>query len=58
VQPGVVLPAGSGIGDDNPEAVCLEQHAQNVLNRLIVLEDEDEVHRLGHARFPQRLVSR
>jgi hypothetical protein len=47
--PPLLLPAASGgVGDDDPEAVGLEQHAQYVLNRLVVLEDQDEVHGLRH----------
>ncbi len=48
VLPRVLLAARGGVGDHDPEAIRLEQHAQNVLNRLVVLEDQDEVHRLGH----------
>ena len=40
-----------GIGDHDSESVGLEQHAQNVLNRLIVLEDQNQVHRFRHAGF-------
>jgi hypothetical protein len=48
VQPRILLAASGRVGDHDPEAVRLEQHAQNVLNRLVVLEDQHEVHGLGH----------
>jgi hypothetical protein len=43
-----VLTASGGSGDHDSKAVCLEQHAQDILYRLIVLHDQDEVHGLRH----------
>jgi hypothetical protein len=45
----IVLTASGGAGGHDSKAVCLEQHAQNILYRLIILHNQDEVHGLRHS---------
>jgi hypothetical protein len=34
--------------DGDPKAVCLEQHSENIPKSLIVLDQENDMHRIGH----------
>jgi hypothetical protein len=43
-----MLPLRSGTGSDDPKAVGLEQYAENVPKSLIVLDQENDMHRIGH----------
>jgi hypothetical protein len=45
----IVLARGCGTGGNDPKAVGLEQHTQNVPKSLIVLDQENDMHRIGHA---------
>jgi hypothetical protein len=48
MQSSVVLALGSRARDDGPKAVGFEQHPENVTKGLVVLDQEDDMHRIGH----------
>jgi hypothetical protein len=51
MQTRIVLPLGSGAGGDDPKTVGLEQYAEDVPKSLIVLDQENDMHRIGHEPF-------
>lgn len=48
MQSSIVLALRGRTRGDDPKAVGLKQHAENVPKSLVVLDQEDDMHRIGH----------
>ena len=48
MQSRIVLALSSRARGDDPKAVGFKQHAENVTKSLVVLDQEDHMHRIGH----------
>ena len=48
MQSRIVLALGSRARGDDPKAVSFKQNAKNVTKSLVVLDQKDHMHRIGH----------